>query len=151
MSRNLLQGALIVAIALYLVPTGAHLFELPAKMALSLSDYMTVQRIYDGWQFFGLVIAVALILALLQAYRVRREPRELVPAVIAFLALAAALVVFLLFTLPVNVATSFWTVAPDPFEAARRQWEFSHASAALLTFVSLLAALSSLLRSSSQN
>ena len=36
----------IVSVALYLVPTGAHLFELPGKMAMSPTDYMVMQTIY---------------------------------------------------------------------------------------------------------
>ncbi len=146
MNLKFLQGALIVAIALYLVPTGAHLFELPAKLALPASEYMTVQRIYDGWQLFGFVIGAALLLALAHAYLVRRSRPALIAAIVGFVALAAALADFVLFTLPVNVATAFWTVAPEPFEAGRRQWEYSHAVAAVLTFVALIATLASILR-----
>jgi hypothetical protein len=146
MNLKLLQGALIVAIALYLVPTGAHLFEMPAKMALPASDYMVVQRIYNGWQIFGVVIGAALLLALAQAYLVRSDRPALVAAVVGLAALAAALAGFLMFALPVNVATTFWTVVPEPFEAARRQWEYSHAVAAVLTFLALVASLASILR-----
>jgi hypothetical protein len=43
------------------------------------------------------------------------------------------------FTYPVNVASNNWTVTPADFEAARRQWEYSHAITAVLTFVALVA------------
>jgi hypothetical protein len=33
----------------------AHLFELANKMAMSSPEYMTVQKIYAGWSFFGIV------------------------------------------------------------------------------------------------
>jgi hypothetical protein len=36
------------------------------------------------------------------------------------------------------VATNNWTITPQDFEAARRQWEYSHAVNAVLTFVALL-------------
>lgn len=146
MKLKFLQGALIVAIALYLVPTGAHLFELPAKMALPASDYMIVQRIYYGWQAFGFIIGAALLLSLVHAYFVRGSRAALVAALVGFVALAAALADFVLFTLPVNVATNFWTVVPEPFETARRQWEYSHAAAAVLTFIALIATLASVQR-----
>ena len=57
----------VVSIAVYLVPTGAHLFELSAKLAMSPSEYMTVQGIYRGWAQFGVVIFAAMLLTLLHA------------------------------------------------------------------------------------
>lgn len=52
---------------------------------------------------------------------------------------------FFAFTYPVNVATRFWTIAPMPFEAARRQWEYSHAGAAMLTFAALISIIASVM------
>lgn len=46
--------------------------------------------------------------------------------------IAAALAVFFAFTFPANQATANWTVLPDDWEALRRQWEYSHAAAAVL-------------------
>ena len=66
----------------------------------------------------------------------------------AFLGLAVTRAIFWIFTYPMNMASQFWTVLPEPFEAARRQWEYSHAASAVLTFASLIAiTLSVLLRS----
>ena len=42
--------------ALALVFTGAHLLELPHKIGMSAADYLTVQQIYRGWQFAGIVV-----------------------------------------------------------------------------------------------
>jgi hypothetical protein len=139
MSKKLLQLLAIVAIALYVVPTGAHLFELPHKMALSPAEYMTVQQIYAGWELFGIVIAIALLATLANTLLVRGDRRAFAWSLAAFLALATTQAVFWAFTYPVNVATRFWTVSPEMFEAARRQWEYSHAASAMLTFVALVA------------
>jgi hypothetical protein len=38
-----------------------------------------------------------------------------------------------------NVESNNWTVTPADFEAARRQWEYSHAVSAVLTFIALVA------------
>jgi hypothetical protein len=43
----------VVSVAMCLVPAGAHFFELANKMSMSPPDYMTVQKIYAGWSFFG--------------------------------------------------------------------------------------------------
>ena len=42
--------------ALILVPSAAHLFELPAKIGLGRDAYFGVQRLYDGWALFGIPI-----------------------------------------------------------------------------------------------
>jgi hypothetical protein len=123
----------------YLVPTGAHLFELPGKMALSPTDYMVVQTIYTGWALFGIVIFAAMLLTLLHAILRRRERTVLLLSAAAFLCLVATQVIFWVFTYPMNVASSNWTVTLDHFETARRQWEYSHAASAVLTFLALVA------------
>jgi hypothetical protein len=117
MSKKLVQLLAIVAIALYLVPMGAHLFELPHKLALSPAEYMTVQQIYTGWELFGIVIATALLATLANTLLVRSDRRAFAWSLAAFLALATTQGVFWAFTYPVNVATRFWTVSPEMFEA----------------------------------
>jgi len=139
MSIKLIQLLAIIAAALYLVPTGAHLFELPHKMALSPPEYMTVQQIYAGWELFGIVIAIALLATLTNTLLVRPDRRAFAWSLAAFVALAATQGAFWAFTYPVNVATRFWTVSPQLFEAARQQWEYSHAASAVLTLVALIA------------
>ena len=52
--------------------------------------------------------------------------------------LAATQIIFWMFTYPINVASNNWAVLPEPFEAARRQWEYSHAVNAVLTFVAFV-------------
>ena len=138
MGEKLVQLLAIVAAALYLVPTGAHLFELPRKMALSSGEYMTVQQIYAGWELFGIAIAIALLATLANTLLVRADRPAFAWSLAAFLALAATQGVFWAFTYPINVATQFWTVSPEPFETARQRWEYSHAASAVLTFVALV-------------
>jgi hypothetical protein len=129
----------IVSIALYLVPAGAHLFELPTKMALSPPDYMIVQGIYKGWALFGIVVFAAMAMTLLYAILRRRERSVFVLSLIALFCLVVTQIVFWAFTYPMNVASSNWTVTLDHFETARRQWEYSHAASAVLTFLALVA------------
>jgi hypothetical protein len=56
----------------------------------------------------------------------------------ALLCLGATQLIFWTFTYPMNVATNNWTITPQDFEAARRQWEYSHAVNAVLSFVALV-------------
>jgi polyferredoxin len=145
-----LQFLAIAAVAIYFAPTGAHLFELPNKLALSVDDYMVAQRLYDGWAAFGAVILVALALVLAHAVAVRRSRAALALSAAAFLALAATQAIFWGWTYPVNAETDNWSRAPALFEAARRQWEYSHAASAVLAFLSLMLLCASALVSRSR-
>jgi Domain of unknown function (DUF1772) len=139
MSHHRLLDALqffsLIVVAVALIPAGAHLFELPNKIALPPEQYMVVQNIYRGWALFGVVTIVAPLLALMHAFAVRAHTGAMLLSVVAALCLAAVLGVFFMFTYPMNVATSNWTVTPENFEAARRQWEYSHAVNAGLMLV----------------
>jgi len=139
MRMKVTQFIAIIATAVYLVPAGAHLFELPNKVALTPTEYLTVQKIYAGWSLFGIVIGMALLATLAHALLARTDRTSFALSFGALVALAATQGVFWAFTYPVNAATGFWTVPPNSFEMTRWQWEYSHAAGALLTFVALVA------------
>jgi hypothetical protein len=137
----------IVSVALFLIPAGAHFFELPNKMSLSVAEYMTVQKIYAGWSFFGIAIAAALLLTAMHTFMVHADRPALALSFLAFLCLAATQAIFWIFTYPMNVASNNWTVTPENFEVTRQQWEYSHAVNAILTFAALVAITLSVLAS----
>ena len=123
--RDLLRILTIVAVAICLVPAGAHLFELPNKIGLSPAEYMIVQGIYAGWWLFGIPIIAALLLTALHTAMVRSNIRAFLLSLSALVRLAATQAIFWVFTYPMNAASNNWTVMPDGFEAARRQREFA--------------------------
>ena len=125
MRMKAVQFIAIMTTALYLVPTGAHLFELLNKIALPPTEYLTVQKIYAGWSLFGVVVGVALLATLVHTLLVRADCTSFAWSLGAFVALAATQGLFWAFTYPVNTATGFWTMPPESFEVARRQWEYS--------------------------
>ena len=129
---NALQFVSLIVVALALIPAGAHLFELPNKIGMPPDQYMIVQNIYRGWALFGIVTITAPLLAFAHMIAVRAHTGAMLLSLVAALCLAAGLLVFFMFTYPMNVATSNWTVTPENFEAARRQWEYSHAVNAVL-------------------
>jgi hypothetical protein len=139
MATKLLQFFALILTAFALVPAGAHLFELPNKISLAQDQYFVVQGIYRGWALFGVVLfpAVAVILALTVALRRQTAPFRY--ALAALVCMAATLVIFFAWTYPANVATANWTVAPENWTTLRRQWEYAHATNAVLTFVALCA------------
>ena len=143
---RLIQPLAIVAIALYLVPSGAHVAELANKMALTPVEYMTAQKLYAGWSWFAIVILAALAITLANTIIVRASRAALAWSCVALVALVSTQAVFWIYTAPVNAVTRSWTIMPEPFEAARRQWEYSHCASAFLTFVALIAIVMSVLK-----
>ncbi len=129
----------VVLTALTLVPAGAHLFELPNKIGLPRDAYFVAQGLYRGWALFGFVLfgALAANLGLAAALRRRRARVVARLALAAGLLIALVLAVFFAWTYPANLATENWTRVPLDWEALRRQWEYSHAANAGLTFLAL--------------
>jgi hypothetical protein len=127
----------IVLTALALVPAGAHLFELPGKIALSQDDYLIVQEIYRGWSLFGFVLVGALTATLVLTVMLYGRGWPFTLACIAFLLVTATLAIFFIGAYPANQATSDWTLAPPNWRDLRSQWEYGHALNAVLTFVAL--------------
>jgi hypothetical protein len=145
MAVKTVQFLAVVFTALALVPAGAHLFELPNKIGLDQNAYFTIQAIYRGWALFGIALFGALGLNLALAVLTRHERTPFVLACLAFLCIAVTLAIFFAWTFPTNQATENWTVQPENWEALRKQWEYSHAVNAVVTFVGLCAVTLSVL------
>ena len=136
----------VLLTALALVPVSAHLAELPSKMGLAQAPYFTVQGIYRGWALFGIVLIGAIIADVILTIVLRADRTACGFAAAGALLMIATLVVFFAWTFPMNQATRNWTVAPPDWTHARRQWEYSHAANAVLTFLALCAVLVASLR-----
>jgi hypothetical protein len=139
----------VVLTALALVPGGAHLFALPNKIAMPQEAYFTAQGIYRGWALLGIMLIGAMLANLAAAIMLRAQPLPFRLSLAAFLAVAATLAIFFIWTFPANQATANWTMVPANWEALRRQWEYSHAVNALITFVALCLATASAMTSRS--
>jgi len=135
----------LVFAALALAPAMAHLLELPNKMPLSHDEYLTVQQIYRGWALLGFVVAGALLSTLMLTITVRKERKAFMFACIALLCIAGTQVIFWTYTYPANQATNNWTMLPANGVELRRQWEYSHATSAVLNLVALVTLIVSVL------
>jgi hypothetical protein len=133
---RIIQFVSVLFTSLALAPALAHLMELPNKLRLSREAYLTVQRIYRGWQLVGIVVVAALVstlLLLLQA-----GDADFLPALVALLCIVATQVVFWSVTFPVNRRTQNWTVVPENWTPLRNRWEYSHALSAALNLVAVV-------------
>jgi hypothetical protein len=136
----------IIVTGLALVAPGAHLLELANKIRMSQEQYFVAQSIYRGWWLAGLLLPLAAIANLALAALARHDRTALVLALTAAGLIAVNLVIFFAWTQPANAATANWTVQPANWEALRRQWEYSHAINAGVTFAAFCAATLGALR-----
>lgn len=126
--------------ALILIPSGAHLFELPAKIGLDREAYFIVQGIYMGWAAFFLPIVAAIAANGLLFARLRQtRPAKARWALLSAILIAASLALFFAFVFPGNQATQNWTMQPENWDALRHRWEYGHAANAVLVFAAFIA------------
>lgn len=135
----------LILVALALAPGMAHVLELPNKLTLPAQEYLTVQQIYRGWAWLGVLLIAALGSTLATAVAAREVRRAFSLALIAFFCLAGQLAVFFTFTYPVNRVTENWIFLPAGWEALRLRWEYSHAVSATLVLAALMALLGSMI------
>ena len=142
------QFLAVILTALALLPGGAHLMALPAKIAMPEDPYFVAQQVYRGWAWAGVVIFLAIFANFVAAFLAHGRRRQLFT--VAGLLIAATLALFFVWTYPANQATGNWTSAPENWEQLRTQWEYSHAANAALTFVALLCAVGAALSTGSR-
>jgi hypothetical protein len=123
----------------------AHLLELPNKINLPRDEYRVVQKLYRGWALLGIAVVGALLSTLVVTMLVHTQPRAFLLTLIALFCIVGTQVAFWAVTFPVNRDTRNWTVLPDTWQALRVRWEYSHAAAAVLNLIALIALIASVL------
>jgi uncharacterized membrane protein len=140
----------LVLTALLMGTTFDHALEMPAKMNMPGSLWMTLQQtLYPAFASIGGAIEMgAIIRALVLAVLVRQHKSAFYLALTGTVMLVVAFfVVWVMFTRPVNTETATWTVAslPADWTQWRRRWEYSHATRFALQLIGFGALVFSLL------
>jgi hypothetical protein len=104
---------------------------------MPLSEAAQAHRKQEQGRLFGSTLVLTVM--------VRKERKVFLFALIAFLCIVGTQVVFWTFTYPANRVTNNWTVLPEGWLELRRQWEYSHATGAVLNLVALVALILSVL------
>jgi len=133
---NLVLAGLVV-----LAPM-AHVLELLNKLSLDAELWLAVQqRLYRGWgPLWGAPTEFGALLTTLWLVYFRWRGRGvLVATVVASLGYIGMFVAFFCLNQPTNIAVAAWTPMsmPPDWMLYRRRWEAGHATAALLSLVSL--------------
>ncbi|HEX5151700.1 MAG TPA: hypothetical protein VFW07_09625 [Parafilimonas sp.] len=142
--KKILPFAVMWLATIVLSALMAHLLELRGKMNLSEENYFTVQSIYNGWAWIGIIEIVVMVLLLTWIISSRKQRALLVYLLFSFICFASGLIVFFIYTFPANQQTLNWTARPGNWAKLRIKWEYSHAGHAilyLLGFSSLIAGL----------
>lgn len=133
--KNLLRFITMIFVVITLSALLAHLLELPNKMNLSKDNYQSVQQIYRGWSWLGILEIGAIVLTLTWTI-IERRNKKLFPLLFTALAFfIVSLVTFFIFTFPANKATESWTQLPQDWQMLRKNWEYSHATRAILNLI----------------
>ena len=123
--------------ALLLIPSGAHVLEMPHKLAMDRAAYFSAQQMYLGWALFGLLIVLKIILDAVLAFVWRRTSRlAACGALISAALIGCGLIVFFVWVQPANIATSNWATQPSDWVVLRQNWEYGHLAIAVLTALS---------------
>ena len=130
----------VILTGLSLIAPAAHAFELLNKIGLPKTEYFIVQQIYAGWWIAGLLLPLALLANVGNAIWLNDDKVAMMLSIGAAALIALNLVIFMLFTQPVNAVTQNWTAEPENWEALRRQWEYSHACNAVVNFLAFCCA-----------
>jgi len=142
---NIFRFTSLLFTALALAPGLAHLLEMANKMKLSSNDYLTVQQIYRGWSLLGIVAVGSLLSTFILAIIAYKHEKEFALPLLALVCIIGTLVIFRIFTYPVNQQTKNWTVLPINWIFLRNRWEFSHATSSILNLIALILLILSVL------
>jgi len=135
---SILSFLALVLTAIALIPAGAHVFEMAAKMKLGRDAYFVAQGLYRGWTYFGIASAGGLLAALANA-ALPGDRRDKLLSLFAAIMIAASLAIFFAYVYPANRITQNWTAIPANWKNWRYQWEWGHVVSAVCTFLAFLA------------
>ncbi|ANK86285.1 MULTISPECIES: hypothetical protein [unclassified Rhizobium] len=130
----------VIITGLAVLAPAAHLLSLPNKIGMGKADYFIAQRAYAGWWIVGLMLPLAFLANIGNAAALRADGAAMVLSIAAAVLIVVNLLIFMIFTRPANAATKNWTVQPEHWESLRRQWEYSHAANAAVTFLAFCCA-----------
>jgi hypothetical protein len=139
----------IMLTALSLSAAFAHLLEMPAKLKYDGTMWLSLQQTL--YPMFGRVSGVceigAVITSLVLVVAVRKRPKAFPWTLLGAFSVIVTHAIFWIWVAPVNAVTALLTpeTLPAAWASLRNQWEFAHASRAVLQIIALGALVVSIL------
>jgi hypothetical protein len=136
---NALRLLAFVLAGLALIRPMMGLVALPSVITLTKDDYAAVQYANQSWAWLDL-IRLASFFSIVGLFPFERENNRVVwPIRSAFIAQLLIIILYVAFTLPINITTFHWTFFPDSNWAwLRIEWEYASALSAIIAAISFI-------------
>ncbi len=136
---NLLRLTAFVLAGLALIRPMMDLAALPSVISLPQDDYAAVQYANQSWAWLKFIQLASFFSIVGLLFFEREHNRAIWPICGAFIAQLLIVVLYVAFTLPINITTFNWTFFPDTNWAwLRTQWEYAHALSAIVGGISFI-------------
>ena len=136
---NVLRLLAFVLTGLALIRPMMGLAAVPSVINLTKEDYAAVQYANQSWAWFELIQLASLFSIIGLFFFEREHNRVIWPIRGAFIAQLFIIVLYVAFTLPINITTFNWTFFPDSkWVWLRTQWEYAHALSAIIGGISFV-------------
>jgi hypothetical protein len=130
---NLLRLLAFVLAGLALIRPMMGLAALPSVINLTKDDYAAVQYANQSWAWLDLIRLASFFSIIGLLFFEREHCRVFWPIRGAFIAQLCMVVLYVVFTLPINFTTFNWTFFPDSNWAwLRIEWEYAQAVSAII-------------------
>jgi hypothetical protein len=136
---NVFRLLTVVLAGLALIRPMMDLMALPSVISLPKDEYAAVQAASQSWAWLDL-IRLASFFSILVLFFIEREHNRVIwPIRGAFIAQWLIVLLYVAFTLPINITTFHWTFFPDSnWSWLRVQWEYAHALSAIIGGISFV-------------
>ena len=136
---NLLRLLTFALAGLALIRPMMQFAALQTVINLPKDDYAAVQDVNRSFAWFELVRLASLISIVILFFFEREHNRVIWPIRGAFIAQMCIVVLYVAFTLPINLTTFRWTFFPDSnWSWLRTEWEYSGALSAIIGGISFV-------------
>jgi hypothetical protein len=143
---NLLRLLAFVLAGLALIRPMMDLVALPSVISLAQDDFAAVQSANKLWDWLQLIQLASFFSIVGLLFFEREHNRVLWPIQGAFIGQLLIILLYVAFTLPINITTFHWTYFPDSnWSWLRMQWEYAHALSAIIGGISFVLLLLDLL------
>ena len=136
---NILRLLAFILAGLAVIRPMMDLVALPSVINLTKDDYAAVQYANQSWAWLEL-IRLASFFSIVGLFFFEREHNQVIwPIRGAFISQLLILILYVAFTLPINITTFHWTFFPDNNWAwLRIEWEYAHALSAIIGGISFV-------------
>jgi hypothetical protein len=130
---NLLRLLAFVLAGLALIRPMMDLAAVPSVISLAKDDYAAVQYANQSWAWLEFIRLASFFSIVGLLFFEREHNRVMWPIRGAFISQLLIIVLYVAFTLPINITTFHWTFFPDStWGWLRIEWEYTNALSAII-------------------